>query len=100
MARYQYLKIPGHKNPATISYEVTTKPYDSSLMMVVGVAICHDKDNFSKEMGRQIADGRRVKSPYYVAFTGLDPASSFGKRIVSSIHGWFRSEWKKIIQEP
>jgi hypothetical protein len=100
MTRYQYLKVPGRKNPATISYEVTTNPHDSSLMMVVGVALCHDKDNFSKVMGRQIADGRRLKSPHYVAFTELDTSVSFGKRIVSSIHSWFSSEWKNLVQDP
>ncbi len=97
MQRYQYVKVPGHKYPATISYELTTKPDDSSLMMVVGIAFCHDKDPFSKEIGRKIADGRREKSPLYVGFDGLNPSDSFGKRIVNSIHNWFSTSWKSLL---
>jgi hypothetical protein len=99
MTRYQYVKIPGHRNPATLSYEVTTGPRDQSLMIVVGVAICHNKDSFNKEFGRKIADGRRTKTPHYVAFDGLDPTSSFGKRIVNSLHKWVDSSWKEVIKE-
>ena len=97
MQRYQYVKVPGHRYPATISYEVVTKPHDTSLMMVVGIAFCHDKDSFSKDIGRTIADGRRIKSPIYVGFENLNPLESFGKRIVGSIHRWFDSSWKNLI---
>lgn len=99
MPRYQYIKIPGHKHPITISYEVITKPTDSALMMQVGVAVCHNKDPFSKEFGRMISDGRRVKSPIYVAFEGLDPSTSFGRRIINSLHNWVNSSWKEILKE-
>lgn len=97
MQRYQYIRVPGHKYPATISYEVTTKPHDTALMLVVGVAICHDKDPFSRDVGRRIADGRREKSPIYVGFQDLSPTSSFGRRIVDSIHRWFDSSWKSLL---
>jgi hypothetical protein len=99
MPRYQYVKIPGHSHPVTLSYEVTTGPSDQSLMMVVGVAFCHNKDPFNKEFGRKIADGRRTKTPHYVAFTGLDTTSSFGKRIVDSLHKWVGSSWKEVIKD-
>ena len=56
MPRYQYVKIPGHLHPATLSYEVITQPHDSSLMMVVGVSVCHNKDSFSKRLGKKISD--------------------------------------------
>lgn len=99
MARYQYVKVPGHRHPITLSYEVITKPSDSSLMMVVGVAFCHNKDPFSKEFGRKVADGRREKSPFYVGFAEMDINEQFGKRIVGSIHSWVNSSWKEIIKE-
>ena len=99
MSRYQYVKVPGHRHPITLSYEVTTKESDASLLMVVGVSFCHNKDQFSKEFGRKVADGRRMKSPYYVAFSGLDPTSSFGKRIVDSLHKWAESSWKEVIKD-
>jgi hypothetical protein len=100
MTRYQYLKIPGYNNPVTIAYQVSTGPGDSSLLMMVGVAICHEKDIFSKDFGRRIAEGRMKKSPHYVAFANLDTSLSFGKRIVNSIHSWFDSSWKSLLQDP
>jgi hypothetical protein len=99
MARYQYVKIPRHNHPMTLSYEVLTKPSDSSLLIAVGVSFCHNKDSFSKKFGRKVADGRRLKSPYYVGFSDLDPSSSFGNRIVDSLNRWVESSWKEIIRD-
>lgn len=98
--QYQYLKLPGHRNPVTISYEITTKPHETCLMMVVGVSVCHNKDNFSKKIGRNIADKRRQESPHYVGFVNLDPSVSFGRRIVGSIHNWFNASWDSLIKNP
>jgi len=100
MPRYQYLKVPGHKYPATLSYEVVSPSTDTNLTMIVGISFCHNKDRFSRDMGRSIADGRREKAPLYVCFANLDANTSFGKRIVESIHRWFDSNWKSLIQEP
>lgn len=100
MPRYQYVKIPGHLHPATLSYEVITQPYDSSLMMVVGISICHNKDRFSKRLGKKISDERRENSPHYVGFVNLDPSVSFGRRIVGSIHAWLDSNWESLIKNP
>jgi hypothetical protein len=69
-------------------------------MMIVGASVCHNKDNFSKKIGKNIADERREKSPRYVGFIDLDPNISFGKRIVSSIHAWFDSNWESLIKNP
>lgn len=99
MPRYQYIKIPKHRHPITLSYVVRTDSTDPNLLITVGVAICRNDDPFSKEFGRKVADGRLMKSPHYVAFSGLDTSKSFGKRIIDSLHKWVESSWKDIIKD-
>lgn len=97
--RYQYVKIPATQNPVTIAYKIISKSYDPILLLEAGFSVCHKKDQFSKEIGRKIAEGRMSKKPTFVAFANQDLSLSFGKRIVSSIHSYIEKNIAEIISQ-
>lgn len=98
--RYQYVKVHALQNPVTIAYKIISKSYDPILLLEAGFSICHKKDQFSKEIGRKIAEGRMQKKPTFVAFANQDPNLSFGRRIVGSIHSYIEKNIAEIISQP
>lgn len=55
MSRFKYIRDENNNPVACLAIETQGD------MMMIGVSVCHDNDDFHKNLGRRIAEGRLKK---------------------------------------
>lgn len=59
-ACYQYVQVRRRRHPVVAAYSVIEK--GDIVHVTLGVSFCSNKDQFSKKLGRTIAEGRMQKN--------------------------------------
>lgn len=88
--RYQYVSTPRRRHPITVAY--TAEETDGLLTIRLGASFCHNKDRFSRQRGREIAQGRMMKLSRDLSIP-VDRTQSvaFGKLIAESIDSYIQT---------
>ncbi len=85
IVRYQYVSAPRRRHPITVAY-TAEETSDGLITVSMGLSFCHKMDHFSRQLGREIAQGRMEKVPHIIRIPlNRTQPVSFGKLVAQNI---------------
>jgi len=93
--RYQYISTRRRRYPIIVAY--TTSEDASQINVTLGASFCHESDQFSRPLGREIAEGRMNRAPFRFSIPyDRNVQNAYGKTVAEGLRDYVENYYHQI----